>query len=174
METIRPAIVNPEYEDRSRRPLVKDLTFLFGPPTDPDSAREIARAAESVGVTPEELWIEMVRGSVRELLEAKEDGRSILDEVVSEAVGEMVTVWDVIGALHVQCGRQFPGLTISAAKVLNSSGDPVECDLSDNDVRLAIGTALMQYTHADWATCTACYAADELGFPSFADHRKEA
>jgi len=170
MDTTRPATLTPntETDTEAGRRKAKDLTFLLAPPADRESVEEIAKAAAGVGVTPEELWIEMVRGSVKELLEPEGGGRSLLDEVVSRVLGEPVTVWGVRGALHFQAGRQIPGLTIISSQVLDAAGQPVDCDFADMQIRARICHALMDYTHADNVTCTAWYETDDLGFPNFA------
>jgi hypothetical protein len=174
MSSIRPTTSNDLTETKTRVPQVRNLTFVLGPPRDQESVVEISQAAERVGVSSEELWIEIVRGNVAELLEANANGRSILDDMVSEALGEQVTVWGVKGALHVQAGRQFPGLVIQTDKVVDGDGQPVTHDFSDRHIRGFIAHALMQYTHADWATCTAAYQPDGLGFPSLDGAVKEA
>lgn len=166
MNTIRPATFTPNTETEACPAPVKDLTFILGPPTDRDASEQIAEAAAGVNVTPDELWVEMVRGNVAELIELTAEGRSILDEVVSDAVGETVTVWDVSGALHFQSGRRFPGLIIQTSQILGADGRPIERDFADYELRHRMAAALARYTHADWVTCTACRVIDELGFPS--------
>ena len=176
MDTTRPATLTPNMDTEAGRRKVRDLTFLLAPPADREGVEEITKAAAGVGVTPDELWIEMVRGSVNELLEPEGNGRSLLDEVVSTVLGEPVTVWGVQGALHFQAGRQIPGLTIITSQVLDAAGQPVDCDFADMQIRARIGRALMDYTHADNVTCTAWYEPDEPGLPDFAlaPGRKEA
>ncbi len=176
MDTTRPATLTPNMDTEAGRRKARDLTFLLAPPADREGVEEITRAAAGVGVTPEELWIEMVRGSVNELLEPEGYGRSLLDEVVSRVLGVPVTVWGVQGALHFQSGRRIPGLTIITSQVLDAAGQPVDCDFADMQIRARIGRALMDYTHADNVICTAWYVPDEPGVPCLASAtgRKEA
>ncbi len=168
MSTNRPATFAPNNESEASPRPVKDLTFIFGPPTDEDACELISKTAAEVNVTPDELWIEMVRGSVAELIEPGADRPSILDEMISYALDERVTVRDVQGALHFQCGRQFPGLIIESSRIVDAHGRPVDRDLADHEIRNRMAAALVQYTHADWATCIATYEHSEPGYPSFA------
>ena len=175
MDTTRPATLNPDLDEEASRRPVKDLTFLLGPPAAPEDDNQIAEAAAREGDTPEDLWIEMVRGSVRELIEPDAEGRSVLDDIVSAAVGQQVTVWGVSGAEHHQAGHRLPGIIIDTAKVLDALGRTVAADFAGEKVRGGIARALMQYTHADWASCTAWYPSEELGFPNLdSRHGKEA
>jgi hypothetical protein len=174
MDTARPATTNPKPDKDAGYRRAKDLTFVLGPPEGREAVDQIAEAAARVGVTPEALWIEMVRGSVRELLEPDSDGRSRLDEIFSAALGERVTVWGVSGAEHFQCNRRLPGLIVETASILDSAGRPVDRDFADRQLRGSITRALMDLTHADWATCTAAFDADELGFPNLGPTGKEA
>ena len=167
MNTNRPAIANPTLEERSDRPRVKDLTFLLGFPTDPADVKLIAAGAKKFFISSEEMWIQLIRDAVAELIEAEADGRAILDKMVSDAVGQRVTVWGVNGALHTQAGHQVPGLIFQTAQVLDAAGRAVECDFANPETRRRIGAALMHFTNADWVTCTASYEVSELGFPSF-------
>jgi hypothetical protein len=168
MSSIRPATPTDPTAQGARHAKVKDLTFLLGPPGDPGTNEQMTQLAARVRISPEELWIETVRGIVCDLLEAGGDGRSVLDRMFSEAVGEPVTVWDVTEALHLQAGCQVPGIVVPAGRVLDAAGNPVEHDLGDRGLWRFVGNALMEYSQADWAVCIAFYEPDELGFPSLA------
>jgi len=168
MSSIRPATQTVPTAQEAQHAKLKDLTFLLGPPGDKDTVERMATKAARAGISPEELWIETVRGIVCDLIEAGGDGRSVLDQMFSEAVGEPVTVWDVTVALHLQAGRQVPGIVVPAGRVLDAAGNPVEHDLADRRLWRFVGNALMQYSRADWAVCMAFYEPDELGFPSLA------
>lgn len=169
MSSTQPVTSTPKTTDQERRPQVLHLTYIIGPPAEREIREQVAAEAARVRITPDELWIETVRDVLAELEEASADGRSALDDLISDALEEEVTVWGVRGALHIQAGRQFPGLRIEPTQILDAAGRPVDRDFLDRDLRQRIGVALLGVAHADWVTSTAAYQPDELGFPSFAD-----
>ena len=168
MSSTQPVTSTPTTTAEERRPQVLHLTFIVGPPAPREIRDQVAAEAARVRITPDELWVEMVRGVLAELEEASADGRSALDDLISDALEEEVTVWGVRGALHIQAGRQFPGMRIEPAQILDAAGRPVDRDFLDHGLRQRIGRALLRVVHADWLTCTAAYQPDELGFPSLA------
>lgn len=151
-----------------------ELSFLLGPPAQGQAADLIAESAARHAVDPDAVWIEMIRDAVRLLLEPGADGRSRLDSILSEALGEPVTVWGVHGLEHFQAGRRIPGLSIETASILDLRGRPVARDLGDRELRRRVARALMDLTHAEWVSATAAFGADELGFPNLGPAGKEA
>lgn len=171
MDTTRPATLTPNMDTEAGRRRVRDLTFLLAPPVTGEAADAIAETLARHPFDRDTLWVQMIRDAVVSLLEPDGNGRSLLDDILSDALGAPVTVWGVHGIEHFQCGRRIPGFMIETATILDAAGNPVERDFADRELRGSIVRALLRLTSADWATCTAAYAvtdSDELGFPNLA------
>lgn len=141
------------------------ITFLLCPPTSGVDAIAMPQAAARAGITPCELWFRAVRRSVDQLLGCNPDGCSRLDEIVSEALGEPVMVWDAQYTQDSFGGFEFPGLTFRRSSVLTLAGRPTSGDLANRNILYAIADALMDATRGDFAACTITDGATEAVFP---------
>ena len=150
------------------------ITFLFGPPTRGVDAFVFAEVAADRGLTCEEFWVRVVMRNVGQLLEPGAEGRSILDDMFSEALGESVTLWEVQGMVSVEKDRAFPGFILEPEKVLDALGRPTECDLTDRETLARIADALMEFNHADTVLCLINSENSETGFPFLRNLSKEA
>ena len=157
-----PFITDTDVEQK--RPPVKSTTFLIGPPTDQKSVYKLAGLAGTLGINPENFWVEIVHGKITEFLETGIDGRSRLDGIVSEALGEPVSVWGVEEALHVVAKRHFLALTIRMEDVLDADGSAVGVELADREVCGGVARPLMDATCAGWSVCTVTRPDTEVVF----------
>jgi hypothetical protein len=155
VETNKPIGQNTDPAPEGDRRTVKDLTYLLSPPSDREAVLRIVDMAAENSLSPIEQWIAMVVEYFLELVEAGEEGRSILDEMASEALGQPVTVRGAQGVLIVEAGREHPGLTIRTEQVLDATGRTIEWGFSDPETRERLGRALMHFTNADQVTCIA-------------------
>lgn len=150
------------------------ITFLLGPPTRGVDAIAFAEVAEKRGLAREEFWVRVVMGKVGRLLEPSAEGRSILDGMFSEALGESVTLREVQGMVSLEKDRALPGFILEPEKVLDVLGRPTECNLTDQKNLSRIAGALMGFTRADMVLCLINSEESATGFPFLRDHSKEA
>lgn len=141
------------------------LTYLLGPPTRGVDAIAFAEVAASKCLPPEVFWVGVVSRAVARLIESDAEGRSILDDMFSEALGQSVTLWEVEGTVSLQGERRLPGLIIQSQKVLDALGRPAARRLADREILTRIAKALMGFTRADWAICSISDGKSEFLFP---------
>ena len=150
------------------------ITFLLGPPTRGVDAIAFSDVAAERGLNREEFWVRVVMGKVGQLLEPSAEGRSILDDMFSEALGESVTLQEVQGMVSIEKERALPGFMFQPDKVLDVLGRPTGCNLTDQEPLSRIADALMGFTRADMALCLINSEDSATGFPFLRDHSKEA
>ena len=141
------------------------ITLLLGPPTRGVDAIAFGEVADERGLTREQFWLQVVLRNVEKLLESDAEGRSNLDDMVSEAIGQLVTLWEVEGTVEVHLDRRVPGLVVNSHKVLDALGRPVARQLADRETLSRIARALMAFNRADWATCSISDGKTEFVFP---------
>jgi len=156
---------SPQPDSPQEAPPPYALTYLLGPPMRGVDAIAFAEVAAERGLTREQFWLQVVLRNVEKLLESDAEGRSILDDMVSDAIGQLVTLWEVEGTVEVHLDRRVPGLVINSHKVLDALGRPVARQLADRATLSRIARALMAFNRADWATCSISDGKTEFVFP---------
>ena len=141
------------------------ITILLGPPMRGVDAIAFAEVAEKRGLTREQFWLQVVLKNAGQLFESDAEGRSMFDDMVSEALGKPVTLWEVSGTVYSQGGRRLPGLVINPQKVLDLLGRPTGQGLVDREVLSRIANAVMDFTRADSAACVLTSDTSESIFP---------
>ena len=149
------------------------ITYLLGPPTRGVDGIAFAKVAADKGLTREKFWIQVVARNAEQLLESNAEGRSILDDIFSEALGQLVTLWEVGGTLESHADRRFPGITIQSERVIDALGRPPVCRLVDREILSRIADALMGFTGADWAICSISDGRSDYRFPILRKGPKE-
>jgi hypothetical protein len=133
---------------------VRQVTIVFAPPKQGNTADRLADGVEFSGADPELMWAAMMREAFERLLEPGDGARSQLDDIVSEAVGEPVTVWHVASVDDAPLGRfNFPGLIIAAESILDLRGRPLERDFGDRTFCERVSKALKEHTGAGLIGC---------------------
>ena len=173
MSTTRPANVDPIASTEAGLPKEFVITCLLGPPSRGVDGIAFAEVAAERGLTREKFWIQVVTRNVEQLVESNAEGRSILDDIFSEALGILVTVWEVGGTLEFQAGRRFPGLTVQSHKVIDALGRSAARPLADLEVLSRIANGLVGFTRADWAICSISDGKTEFSFPVLQKGPKE-
>ena len=141
------------------------ITLLLGPPMRGVDAIAFAEVAAERSLTREQFWLQVVLRNAEQLLENDAEGRSKFDDMVSEALGKPVTLWDVEGTVYLQGERRLPGLVINPKKVLDILGRPTGQDLVDREVLSRIANAAMDFTRADSSVCILTADTSEFIFP---------
>jgi len=149
------------------------ITYILGPPTRGVDGIAFAEVAAARGLTPEMFWIQAVARNAEQLLDSNAEWRSILDDIFSEALGQLVTLWEVGGTLESHADRRYPGITIQSQKVIDALGRPAARRLADRDILSRIANALMGFTRADWAICFISDGRSEFRFPILRKEPKE-
>ena len=133
---------------------VRELTIFFAPPMQGDLADERASGIDFPDLERDLQWAGRVREAIAGLVEPLANGRSQLDDIVSDAVGELVTVWQVQSVDDFPCAsRSFPALIVEPASVLDARGQALERDLGDREVCASLSKALAEHTGAGLVGC---------------------
>ena len=150
------------------------ITFILGPPDRGADAVAFGEVAAERGLTRKEFWHQVVRRNVAQLLECDPEGRSMLDAIVSEALGETVAVWEAGATVGPYGDLELPGLAINPNMILDVLGRRPRGNVADRETLCRIADALMDLTRADLAVCTLTGEESEmtLSFPRRAP-RKE-
>ena len=165
MGTTLPDESSAETDSPQNTPETFEITFLFGPPIRGVDAVAFAEAAPDRRLTREEFWIQVVKRNVDQLLESNAEGRSVLDDMFSDALGQLVTLWEVEFTVRPYGDGNFPGLITQPQKVLDALGRPTERNLADREVLSRIANAVMGFTRAGSTICILTSDTSEFMFP---------
>ena len=149
------------------------ITYLFGHPTRGVDGIAFAEVAAKKDLTREEFWLQVLQRNFDQLLKSDPEGRSMLDDIFSEALGQSVTVWEVQPTAELHMDRRVPGLIIQSQKVIDPLGRTVAHKIAHRETPSRIGTALMGFTRADWAVCSIGDGKSEFVFPLLREVKKE-
>ena len=138
--------------------------YLFTPFTEVAAKR---------GLTREEFWLQVMQRNFNQLLESNADGRSMLDDIFSEALGVPVTVWEVEATIELHADRKLPGLIIQSQKVVDPLGRSAAHELAHWEILSRIATALMDFTRADWAIFSIGDGKSDFLLPLLREVKKE-
>lgn len=141
------------------------ITFILGPPTRGVDAIASAEVAAQQGLTRQEFWHQVVRRNVAQLLECDPEGRSKLDAIVSEALGETVAVWEAGATVGPFGDLELPGVAINPNMILGVLGRRPRGNVADRETLSRIADALMGFTRADLSICTLTAEKGEIIFP---------
>ena len=116
---------------------------------------------------------EVLQRNFGQLLKHEDDGRSMLDEIFSEALGQSVTVLEVEATVELHADHKLPGLVIQSEKVFDALGRPIGHELAKQETLSRIATALMGFTRADWVICSISDGMTEIVFPIMRELKKK-
>ena len=141
------------------------ISFILGPPTRGVDAIAFAEVAAQQGLTRQEFWHQVVRRNITQLLECDPEGRSKLDAIVSEALGETVAVWEAGATVGPFGDLELPGLAVNPNMILDVLGRRPRANVADREALSRIADGLMDFTRADLSICTLTAENGEIIFP---------
>lgn len=139
------------------------VTFTFGPPADPET-RDLFASGAQAGVDPDWAWVLKVRFLLLELAGTEGADGSPLDNLVSRALGEPVTV--TAHDSHWRFDpRPRPTLELVSSDLRRASDGAPTTRLASPDAQQALAALLRERFETEWVHVMA-FEKDQEGSPS--------